>query len=104
MMGTMSEQQTGKRIPGDDHVAVQLRLAVHGGDVEAIRRLLQDDPALASARPVGKDDSSTTPLHLVTAWPACFPGGPQTVRRVVCRAPPPTARRRTAGASAGPGR
>src|SRR5260370_10720837 len=92
MMGTMSEQQTGKRIPGDDHVAVQLRLAVHGGDVEAIRRLLQADPALASARLVRKDDSSTTPLHLVTDWPGYFPGGPDIVRPLVSAAPDPNAR------------
>lgn len=53
MMGTMSEQETSMRIPGDDHVALELRLAVHGGDVEVIQGLLRNDPALASARLVG---------------------------------------------------
>ncbi len=103
MMGTMSEQQTGKRIPGDDHVAVQLRLAVHGGDVEAIRRLLQDDPALASARLVGKDDSSTTPLHLVTDWPGYFPGGPEIVRLLIGAGADPNARTASRGSQTGPG-
>jgi len=42
----MSGQEPGKPIPGGDPVAVELRLAVHAGDVEAIQRLLQNDPAL----------------------------------------------------------
>jgi hypothetical protein len=43
----MSEQETGKRIPSDDQVAVELLLAVRVGDVAAIQRLLRNDPALA---------------------------------------------------------
>jgi hypothetical protein len=54
-----------------------LRLAVQAGDVEAIKRLLRDDPALASARITGKDGGSGTPLHLVTDWPGYFPNGPE---------------------------
>jgi len=68
----MSEQ----RIPNTDPVAVELRVAVHGGDVEAVKRLLRHDPALASARFVGQDGGSGTPLHLVTDWPGYFPHGP----------------------------
>ncbi|HET7244350.1 MAG TPA: hypothetical protein VFJ07_05885 [Streptosporangiaceae bacterium] len=45
----MSERETSKKIPDGDPVAVELRLAVHAGDVEAIQRLLRDDPALAGA-------------------------------------------------------
>jgi hypothetical protein len=51
----MSAQESGKRIPSDGQVAVELQLAVRAGDVAAIRRLLHDDPTLASARLVGKD-------------------------------------------------
>lgn len=45
----MSDQESGKWIPEGDPVAVELRLAVRAGDVEAIQRLLRDDPALATA-------------------------------------------------------
>jgi hypothetical protein len=79
----MSEQETGKRIPSDDQVAVELRLAVRVGDVAAIQRLLRNDPSLASARLVGKDGSSGSPLHLVTDWPGYFPNGPETVRLLI---------------------
>jgi len=83
MMGTMNEQQAGKRIPSDGQVAIELLLAVRAGDVEAVRRLLQDDPALASARLVGRDGGAGTPLHLVTDWPGYFPNGPQIVRLLI---------------------
>ena len=79
----MSAQESGKRIPSDGQVAVELRLAVHAGDVAAIRRLLHDEPALASARLVGKDGGAGTPLHLVTDWPGYFPNGPQIVRLLI---------------------
>ena len=65
MMSTMSEQ-SGNWIPGDDQVAVELRLAVRAGDVGAIQRLLRNNPALASARLVGREGGTGTPLHLVT--------------------------------------
>src|ERR1039457_922507 len=79
----MSEQETGKRIPSDDQVAVELRLAVRVGDVAAIQRLLSNDPALDSARLVGKDGGAVTPLHLVTDWPGYFPNGPEIVRLLI---------------------
>ena len=73
----MSGQETGKLIPGDDPAVIELRLAVRAGDVEAIQRLLRNDPALASARIFGKDGGSGTPLHIVTDWPGYFPNGPE---------------------------
>ena len=76
----MSEQESGKRIPSDDQVAVELRSAVRAGDVAAIQGLLRNDPALASARLVGSDGGAATPLHLVTDWPGYFPNGPEIVR------------------------
>jgi ankyrin repeat protein len=79
----MSGQETGKRIPSDDQVAAELRLAVRVGDVAAIQRLLRNDPALASARLVGKDGGSGTPLHLVTDWPGYFPNGPEIARLLI---------------------
>ena len=79
MMATVSEQETGKRIPGDDRVAIELTLAVHAGDIEAVERLLRDDPGLVSARLVGRGGGTSTPLHLVTDWPGYFPNGPEIV-------------------------
>ena len=93
----MSEQETGKPIPGGDPVAVELRLAVHAGDVEAIQRLLQNDPALATARLGSKDSGTTTPLHLVTDWPGYFPNGPQIVRLLIGNGADPNARTTSRG-------
>ena len=98
----MSEQETGKRIPSDDQVAVELLLAVRGGDVAAIQRLLRDDPALASARLVGKDGGTGTPLHLVTDWPGYFPNGPEIVRLLIDAGADPNALT-TSRDSPGPG-
>jgi ankyrin repeat protein len=100
----MSEQETGKWIPGDDQVAVELRSAVHGGDIEAIQRLLRNDPALASARLGSKDSGTTTPLHLVTDWPGYFPNGPQIVLLLIGNGADPNARTTSRGSeTTGPG-
>ncbi len=88
----MSEQETSKRIPGDAPVAAELRSAVRAGDVGAIRRLVRNDPALASARLVGKDGGEGTPLHLVADWPGYFPSGPEIVRLLIDAGADPDAR------------
>lgn len=79
----MSERETVKSIPHDDPVAIELGLAVRGGDVETIRRLLHDDPALVTARLLARRGGSGTALHLVTDWPGYFPNGPQIVRLLI---------------------
>ncbi len=79
----MSEQKASRLIPGDDQVAIELRLAVHAGDVQAIRRLLESHPTLVSARLGGRGGGSATPLHLVTDWPGYFPNGPEIVRLLI---------------------
>src|SRR5215471_20392784 len=103
MMSTMSEQETSKSIPEDDQVAVELLLAVRGGDVETIRRLLRSDPALTSARLVAKAGGSGTPLHLVTGWPGYFPNGPQIVRLLIDAGANPNALTTRKGSEPGPG-
>jgi uncharacterized protein len=100
----MSEQETGQWIPDDEQVAAGLRLAVHAGDVETVRRLLRDDPALATARLGSKDSGTTTPLHLVTDWPGYFPNGPQIVRLLIDAGADPNALTTSRGADTpGPG-
>jgi uncharacterized protein len=95
----MNEQATGKRIHSDDQVAVELVSAVRAGDIEAIRRLLRNDPALATARLVGKGGGTETTLHLPTDWPGYFPNGPQIVRLLIDAGADPNAR--TSGRSPG---
>ena len=99
----MSEQQASKWIPEGDQIAAELRLAVHAGDVEAIRRLLRDDPELATARLLGRRGGTSTPLHLVTDWPGYFPHGPQIVRLLIEAGADPNALTTSEGAQAGPG-
>lgn len=72
-----------KQIPANEQVAVDLRRTVHQGDVEHLRRLLQEDPELASARLVAPDGGGRTPLHIVTDWPGYFPNGPAVVRLLI---------------------
>lgn len=99
----MSEHETGRLIPHDDQVAVELRLAVHAGDVEAVQRLLRIDPALATARLVGRGGGTGTPLHLVTDWPGYFPNGPEIVRILIDAGADPNALTTSRGSATGPG-
>jgi len=99
----MSDRETGKRIPDDDQVAIELQLAVRSGDVAALQRLLRDDPELASARIAGRNGGTGTPLHMVTDWPGYFPNGPQIVRLLLDYGADPNARTSGRGSEPGPG-
>ncbi len=92
-----------KEISATDRVAVQLRQAVHAGDVEHLSRLLEEDPALASARLVAADGSGGTPLHVVTDWPGYFPNGPAVARRLLEAGAEVDARTAGRGKTDGPG-
>jgi uncharacterized protein len=62
-----------------DQIAVQLALAIRGGDIPALERLLASQPGLATARitgPKGPAGGIRTPLHIVADWPGYFPEGP----------------------------
>jgi hypothetical protein len=83
MMASMSDDEIGKLIYDDDQAPLELRLAIHGGDIEVIQRLLRSDPALASARIYARRGGSATALHTVTDWPGYFPNGPQVVRMLI---------------------
>ena len=63
--------------------------AIHQGDVEALKRLLDENPGLASARiggapEAGRPEQMTrTLLHVVTDWPGHFPNGEATIAVLV---------------------
>ena len=78
----MTDGSTPFTIPGDDPKAAELRIAVHGGDVALVRRLVSDNPDLARAHFVARGGSGTA-LHFVTDWPGYFPNGPDIVNLLV---------------------
>jgi uncharacterized protein len=78
----MTDGSTTVTIPGDAPIAVELRIAVHGGDVALVGRLISDNPDLARARFTTRGGSGTA-LHFVTDWPGYFPNGPDIVHLVV---------------------
>ncbi|MGH8871256.1 MAG: ankyrin repeat domain-containing protein [Acidimicrobiia bacterium] len=70
-----------------DSLAVAAVEAIRGGDLEALERLLSDNPELASAKIGGTDDScdagGRTLLHVATDWPGHFPNGAATVALLI---------------------
>jgi hypothetical protein len=75
----MTDGTTTVTIPGDAPTAVELLLAVRGGDIDLVRRLLSENPDLARARFEARGGTCTA-LHFVTDWPGYFPNGPDTKR------------------------
>jgi uncharacterized protein len=78
----MTDETTTGTIPGDGPTAVELRSAVHGGDLDLVRRLIAGTPDLAGARFVARGGSGTA-LHFVTDWPGYFPNGPDMVHLLI---------------------
>jgi uncharacterized protein len=70
-------------IPGDDPVATAVVDAIRSGDLPALRRLLADQPGLATARIEETPGTARTLLHVVTDWPGHFPDGAATVALLV---------------------
>jgi hypothetical protein len=71
-------------LPADDPLAVAATAAVQTGDLEALGRLLADEPGLATAY-IGDhpDGMSRTLLHAATDWPGHFPNNAATVRALI---------------------
>jgi ankyrin repeat protein len=70
-------------MPTDDSTAVALVEAIHAGEVEALKELIDRQPDLATV-PLGvEDDMTRSLLHVVTDWPVNFPNGAATVRALV---------------------
>ena len=69
-------------MPHGDPVAVELTSAIHGGDLDTLRRLFAERPELATVRMIGRkglDGGWRTPLHAATDWPGYFPAAPVVV-------------------------
>ncbi|MEK3889370.1 ankyrin repeat domain-containing protein [Bacillus sp. FSL K6-3431] len=73
----------------DDPLAVTVVEAIHSGDIEKLKRILHENPDLATIRLGGDVDGlgdggmSRTLLHVVTDWPGHFPNGAATVAVLV---------------------
>src|SRR5712691_3630635 len=81
MIGVMDSDATGPMtLAADDPVAIELVVAIRGGDIPTITRLLAEHPGLAKARVTGRKGGWRTPLHMAADWPGYFPDGPQVVR------------------------
>jgi ankyrin repeat protein len=78
-------------LAGDDPRAIQLALAIHGGDMATLTRLIGENPGLENAR-VGDAKGWRSPLHMAADWPGYFPNGPQAVRILVAAGADPSAR------------
>jgi ankyrin repeat protein len=99
----MTDRTTTVTIPGDAPTAVELLLAVRGGDIDRVRLLLSNNPDLAQARFEGRGGTSTV-LHFVTDWPGYFPNGPDIVKLLIDASADPNALTTGGGSeTAGPG-
>lgn len=64
-------------------LAVALVQVIHAGDVESLRRLLDEHDGMASARVEDDKGTSRTALHVAADWPGYFPNGPAVVRLLI---------------------
>jgi hypothetical protein len=72
-------------IDTEDPLAVAVVDAIHSGEVPTLKRLLAENPGLATAR-LGDDDPdgvSRTLLHVATDWPGHFPNVATTITVLV---------------------
>lgn len=74
-----------------DPAAVSFLHAIHTGDVDALRRLLEEYPGSAAKRAVDKKGGSRTALHVVTDWPGYFPNAPIIVKILIAAGADPNA-------------
>jgi hypothetical protein len=95
MLVPMGDETAVLEIPDDDPRAVELVLAIRGGDTETARRHLAADPGLVRAGIVDRKGGFLTLLHVVTDWPGYFPHGPEMVRLLIGAGADPSVRHPT---------
>src|SRR5437870_12543062 len=77
---------TTSKIAADNHLAVAVVEAIHKGEMASLKRLLEDNPGLATASigdPKNCKGMSRSLLHVATDWPGHFPNGAITVAALV---------------------
>jgi ankyrin repeat protein len=67
------------RLPKDDPLARSLVKAIHAGQIETVKALVQAHSGLASVRLFDEKGGSGTSLHAATDWPGFFTNGPDVV-------------------------
>ncbi len=91
-------------IPSDDPAVVELRIAIFGGDVAVLKRLISEHPDLAASSFGSVERGTGTALHLVAGWPGYYPNGPEIVHALVDGGADSNARTTARGSSIpGPG-
>jgi len=65
----------------DEPVVIAVVEAIRNGDLEALQRLLSENPRLATTR-IG---NTRTLLHVAADWPGHFPNGAATVAALIAR-------------------
>ena len=74
-------------LDSQDPLAVAVTRAVRAGDLDALTRLLDENPGLARARITdsreGCGPGGRSLLHIVADWPGHVPGGPRTIAALV---------------------
>lgn len=69
-----------------DPTALEVRQAIHAGDLATLRRLIAERPELACARFIGRKGragGSRTPLHVAADWPGFFPSAPAAIALLI---------------------
>ncbi len=72
-----------------ERLAQDLVGAIHAGDVGALRRLLDENPLVSTARIIDPHGTSRTLLHIAADWPGHFPNVSQTIGLLIERGADP---------------
>ena len=75
----------------DPDTAAALVHAIHGGDIESVRRLIAASAELVNG-PLGGPLETGSALHTVTDWPGYFPNGPEIARMLLAAGADPNYR------------
>ena len=77
--GISFHDNSGMEITADSARGQELKRVIAGGEVEALRAMLDAEPALARARVAGPGRERRTLLHVATDWPGHFPRVAETI-------------------------
>src|SRR4051794_13239683 len=70
-------------LSANDPLAIDLRAAIHTGDLPALQRLLEANPDLVRAWIAKPDGGAQTPVLIAVDWPGHFPNVAQTIGALV---------------------